>query len=171
MKISQREKYLLYALGGMIAFAVVYYLIIVPFAEYRSSSEKETRKSVSDLSRLDSLYDQYRDIKQRKTRYQSLLGNRSENISTLVEQWANTADVSKHIAYNRRTQANIQNKFTKFTSDIKLDSVPIQKFFRFLYEVENANTLLKVNYLKIYQGLKGADTYDVIIKIDSFSQQ
>jgi hypothetical protein len=171
MKISQREKYLIYALGGMVAFAVVYYLIIVPIVEYRSSSEKETRKNVSDLSRLESLYDQYRDVKQRKTRYQSLLGSRSENIGTLVEQWANTADVSRYMAYNRRTQANIQNKFTKFTSDIKLDSVPIQKFFRFLYEIENANTLLKVNYLKIYQGLKGADTYDVIIKIDSFSQQ
>ncbi|TAL31351.1 MAG: hypothetical protein EPN93_17970 [Spirochaetes bacterium] len=171
MKLSSREKYLLYALGGMLAFTLAYYLIIMPLVEYRSSTQQETRKNVSDITRLEALYDQYRDIKQRKTRYQTQLGNRNENISTLIEQWANTADVSKNIAYNRRTQANIQNKYTKFTSDIKLDAVPVQKFFRFLYEIENSNSLLKVSYLKIYQGMKGADTYDVIIKIDSFTQQ
>jgi hypothetical protein len=57
------------------------------------------------------------------------------------------------------------------TADVKLEGVPIQKLVRFLYEIENSNVLLKISYLRIYQGLRGADTYDVILKIDSFTMQ
>jgi hypothetical protein len=120
---------------------------------------------------MDDLNDEYREIRQKITKYQSALGNKNENITTLVEQWAVTADVTKNIAYTRRTQSTIQNKYIRVSTDVKLESVPIQKVLKFLYEIENSNKLLKISYLRIYQALKGADTYDVIMKIESFSTQ
>ncbi len=100
-----------------------------------------------------------------------MLDSKNENITSLIEQWAASADITRNIAYTRRTQTNIQNKYIRVTTDVKLEGIPIQKLLRFLYEVENSNTLLKISYLRIYQGLKGSDTYDVNVKIDSFTMQ
>jgi type II secretory pathway component PulM len=171
IKINEREKRLLQILIIVIGCLVVYFLIIMPFFEFRKSAEEQIKKNIQDLNKMDELNDEYREIRQKITKYQSALGNKNENTTTLVEQWAATADVTKNIAYTRRTQSSIQNKYIRTTIDVKLDSVPIQKFMKFLYEIENSNKLLKISYLRIYQALKGADTYDVILKIESFSTQ
>jgi hypothetical protein len=171
IKISAREKRLLQILAAVAGCAAVYFLIIAPFLAFRNSAEDITRKNVQDLNRMDALNDEYREIKQNKTRYMSMLSGKNENVTTLIEQWATSADVTRHIAYTRRSQSNIQNKFIRVTTDVKLEGAPIQKIMRFLYEITNSNHLLKVSYLRIYQGLKGSDTYDVILKIDNYSLQ
>lgn len=171
IRLSDREKKLLMLLAGVVAVAVVYFLIVTPLLEFRRSAAEQSKKLSHDLQRLEELYDEFRDLKQKKTRYMSLLSNKNENITTLVEQWSTAAELTRNIAYTRRSQATIQNKFIRVTADVKLEGVPIQKLVRFLYEIENSNVLLKISYLRIYQGLRGADTYDVILKIDSFTMQ
>lgn len=171
IKLSTREKRLLKAFSAIAAGALVFMLVINPYLSMRESSRSSIAGSRRNLDRLEALYDEYREIKQQKSRYDALLGNREENITTLIEQWSASADVARHIAYTRRTQSNIQNKYLRITTDVKIDGVPIQKFLRFLHEIENSGRLLKVSYLRLYQGLKGADTYDVIMKIDSYTLQ
>ncbi len=159
------------ALGIIAAGTLLYLLVINPYLSLSESSRSNIAGSRRDLARLEALYEEYREIKQQKGRYDALLGNREENITTLIEQWSTTADVARNIAYTRRTQSNIQNKYLRITTDIKIDGVPMQKFLRFLYEIESSGRLLKISYLRLYQGLKGADTYDVIMKIDSYTLQ
>ncbi len=171
ISLSTREKRLLKALGVVAGGAMVWGLVINPYLSLSETSRSSIAGSRQDLARLDSLYEEYRDVRQRKARYDALLSNREENITTLIEQWSASADVARHIAYTRRTQSNVQNKYLRISTDIKIDGVPMQKFLRFLYEMESSGRLLKVSYLRLYQGLKGADTYDVIMKIDSYSLQ
>lgn len=171
LKLSDREKKLLLVLAGVVAAAAAYFLILTPLLQFRLSAEEKLRRHARDLQRIEELYEEYRDIKQKKTRYMSLLGNKNDNITTLVEQWSTAAELARNIAYTRRSQSTIQNKFVRVTTDIKLEGVPIQRLIRFLYEIENSNVLLKISYLRIYQGLRGSDTYDVILKIDSFTLQ
>lgn len=171
IKVSAREKRLIMVLAGIIVAAVIYFMILSPIVQYRQASEARTRDDAQNLAMMDELYEQYRDIRQRRTKYMSMLDSKNENITSLIEQWAASADITRNIAYTRRTQTNIQNKYIRVTTDVKLEGIPIQKLLRFLYEVENSNTLLKISYLRIYQGLKGSDTYDVNVKIDSFTMQ
>ncbi|HSV98206.1 MAG TPA: type II secretion system protein GspM [Spirochaetota bacterium] len=171
IKISAREKRLLKIFGAITAGTLLYLLVVNPYLSLMESSRSSIAGSRQDLARLETLYEEYRQIKQQKTRYDTLLGNREENITTLIEQWSTSADVARHIAYTRRTQSNIQNKYLRISTDVKIDGVPIQKFIRFLHEIESSGRLLKVSYLRLYQGLKGADTYDVIMKIDSYTLQ
>jgi len=171
IRLSAREKILLKVFGVVSAGALVWVLVINPYLSISESSRAGIAGSRQDLAKLDSLYEEYRDVRQRKARYDALLGNREENITTLIEQWSASADVARHIAYTRRTQSSVQNRYLRITTDIKIDGVPMQKFLRFLYEIESSGRLLKVSYLRLYQGLKGADTYDVIMKIDSYTLQ
>lgn len=171
LKLSDREKRLLQALAVLLLGALIYFLAIGPYIEFRKSSAEQVRNNLAGLNRMEELYGQYRDIKQRKTKYLTLLANRNDNITTLIEQWSGAADISRNIAYTRRTQSTIQNKYVRVTTDLKIEGAPIQKLIRFIYEIESSNILLRIGYLRVYHSLKGSDTYDVIMKIDSFSLQ
>lgn len=170
-KLTRRERTLLLVMGGVVAFAAAYYLIVSPMIDYMKNSDEETRKNQESLNRLDKIYEDYKDVQAKKTAHLALLRNKNENITTLIEQWANSTNIARNIAYTRGTQSTIQNKFTRVTTNVKIEGVPIQSLIKFLYEIESSNQLLNLSYLRIYQGLKGADTYDAVIKIDSFTMQ
>ncbi len=171
ISLNPREKLLLKILALLVIVVAVVFLVVLPVLEYRGRTEKISRKYSSDIQRLEALYEDYREIRQQKSRYQSLLSMKNENITSLIEQWSNNSGVARNIAYARRTQSTVQNRYVRITTDMKLDSVPIQNLLRFIYEIENSTQLVKLSYFRIYQGLRGADTYDVILKIDSYAQQ
>jgi len=101
----------------------------------------------------------------------SQLGNKDANINSMIEQWASSAGVSGAIAYTRSTQTTIQNKYTMITTIMKFDGVAIEPLLKFMYEVENSSMLLKISYLRMREAIKGADTYDVELKINTYSLQ
>lgn len=168
MNLTGREKLLLKILLACIAAAGFYYLIISPIIGLTGSADDNVKKNIDDVKKLKSIYKQYREIQQKNQRYTSMLSRRNENTTSLIEQWANTTGISKNIAYTRSSQSVIQNKYTRITTDIRIEGVAIQQFIKFLYEVENSENLLKVNYLKISPALKGTNTYDINLKIDNF---
>ncbi|HNR87550.1 MAG TPA: type II secretion system protein GspM [Spirochaetota bacterium] len=171
IKLSTREKIMLQALAGVIAVAVLYLLIIAPFIEFRESSDSALAKNVERLKKIDKIYDDYRELKREKSKYDAMLAQKNENITSLIEQWSNSVNIARNIAYTRRTQANIQNKYVRVTTDVKFEGVSIEKFLKFIYEVENSNRLIKLSYIRINTALKGTNTYDIVLKIDSFTAQ
>lgn len=170
-QLTQREKILLQVLGGIAVIVLSYYLIILPLMSFAGDTEDEMQTNIKNIEKLEKIYNQYRDIQQKKSRYESMLNKKNENTTSLVEQWATSTGIAKNIAYTRRNQTNIQNKFVRITTDIKIEGVTIQSFLKFLYEVESSNTLMRVNYLRIQQALKGTKKYDVNLKIDSYTMQ
>ena len=153
------------------AAAAAYYLIILPvigLSDTGSSNDNDAKKNLNDLNRLESIYREYRVIQQKNQRYSSMLSRRNENTTSMIEQWANSTGIAKNIAYTRSSQSTIQNKYTRITTDMRIEGVAIQQFLKFLYEVENSDNLLKVNYLKITPALRGTNTYDINLKIDNY---
>ncbi len=159
------------ALAVVAAAAAVYFLIISPIMKLASRGNTRMERNLSNLERIDKMYQEYMALKEEKNKYQAVLNRKDENITALIEQWAAASSVTRNIAYTRRNQTNIQNKYIRITTDIKLDSVAIEPLMKFIYQIENSNLLLKINYLRIQQAIKGRDTYDVNIKIDNFTSQ
>lgn len=168
LQLSQREKTLLQAMIGLLGLVLVYYIIIGPVIDYTGNTQTEMENNIKNIEKIEKIYEQYRDIQQKKSRYITMLDNKNENTTSLIEQWATTSGIAKNIAYTRRNQSFIQNKYVRITTDVKFEGVAIQAFLKFLYEIESSNSLLNVNYLRINQGLKGSNTYDVNIKIDNY---
>jgi len=166
--LTKREKLLLKVLLVIAAGTVVYYLVVSPLIGLMGNSEDDTKKNRDDLIKLEKIYKQYRDIQQKKIAYTAMLEKRNENTTSLIEQLANSTGIAKNIAYTRSSQSSIQNKYVRITVDIKIEGVAIQQFLKFLYEVENTDNLIKVNYLRINPALKGTNTYDVNLKVDNF---
>lgn len=170
-ELTQREKILLQVLIGIAALVAAYYLIILPLLSFAGDTESEMQANIKNIEKLEKIYNQYRDIQQKKSRYVSMLSKKNENTTSLVEQWATSTGIAKNIAYTRRNQTNIQNKYVRITTDIKIEGIAIQSFLKFLYEIESSDTLMRVNYLRIQQALKGTKMYDINLKIDSYTMQ
>lgn len=166
--LTQREKLLLKVLLAVVIVIAAYYLIVLPLVGIIGNSEDDTKKHRDDLVKLEKIYNQYRDIQQKRTAYATMLEKRNENTTSLIEQLANSTGISRNIAYTRSSQSSIQNKYIRITVDIKIEGVAIQHFLKFLYEVENTDNLIKVSYLRINPALKGTNTYDINLKVDNY---
>lgn len=166
--LSKRENLLLKILLSFVVLLVLYYLIILPLIGFIRSTGDNSGTGRNDLERLEKIYYEYKDIQQKKTAYMSMLKKSNENTTSLIEQWASSTGIAKNIAYTRSSQSNIQNKYTRITTNMKIEGVLIHQFIKFLYEVENSDNMIKVSQLRIRPALKGTSTYDVTLKIDNF---
>jgi hypothetical protein len=170
INLTKREKLLLKILIGIAGTAGLFFLIINPVISVQSSIEDDYKSNLSNISKLDSIYDQYKEIRQKKNYYEQLL-NQTGGMTSLIEEQAKTSNISSNISYTRENPSTVQNKFKKNSTEVKFEGVDIKSVIDFIYKIENSNRLLKINYLRIHQALKGRNTYDVIIKIDSLSNQ
>lgn len=169
--LTEREKKLLQVLVAISATIAVFFLIINPIIKLKTGNRSDMQKTFSDLSKIDKIYQEYREIREQKNNYMAQLNRKDANITALVEQWAASAKVTRNIADTRSNQTNIQNKYIKITTTIKLDSVAIEPLINFIYNIESSNLLLKINYIRINEAIKGRNTYDVSLKISNFMSQ
>ncbi|HOJ27724.1 MAG TPA: hypothetical protein PL059_01480 [Spirochaetota bacterium] len=171
IKLSNREKLLLKILIGILILIIGYNFIFTPLINFFSSSDTLIVSDKQKIEQLDRIYSNYKELETKRNQYMSLLKSDSENISSMIEQWAQSSNVAKNIAYSRRNQTNVQNKYIRITTDMKLDAVSIQSLLRFIYEIENSNKLVNISYLRINKSYKSPNLYDVNLKIESFTLQ
>jgi len=171
IKLSNREKLLLKILIGVIIVIMGYNFILLPLIKIFTSSDSTIISDKQKIEQLDRIYNNYKELETKRNYYMSLLKGESENISTLIEQWAQNSNVAKNIAYSRRNQTNVQNKYIRITTDMKLDGVSIQSLLKFIYEIENSNKLVNISYLRINKSFKSPNLYDVNLKIESYTLQ
>ncbi len=171
INITQREKRLIKILSVVAVLAFVYFVIISPVIDMKTGSATRLQVTRENITKMDRLYDEFKEVRQKKNHYLSQLNNKNSNITSLIEQWAANSNIARNIAYTRRTQTNIQNKYIMTTTIMKVDAVAIEPLLKFIYEVENANMLLKISYIRIREAIKGSDTYDAELKINTYSAQ
>jgi hypothetical protein len=168
--LTKREKILIIILIASVAIWGIY-SIARPILNAQKSSGLEKENAAGKIKKMDDLYDEYRRVRQEKTRILTLLDTKNENTATLIQQFAASNNIDKSVAYTRRTQSNVQNRFIRVTTEVKIEGVTIQPLIRFIGDIENSNGLMRVQYLRITKGLKGTDSYDALIKIDSFTNK
>ncbi len=171
IKLSNREKLLLKILIATVILITGYNFIFMPLINFFSSSDSIIVNDKQKIEQLDRIYSNFKELETKRNQYMSLLKSDSDNISTLIEQWAQSSNISRNIAYSRRNQTNVQNKYIRITTDMKLEGVSIQSLLRFIYEIENSNKLVNISYLRINKSYKSPNLYDVNLKIESYTLQ
>jgi len=171
IKLSNREKLLLKILIGTLVLIIGYNFIVMPLKNFFSSSDTVIISDKQKIEQLDRIYNNYKELETKRNQYMSLLKGDSENISTMIEQWAQNSNIARNISYSRRNQTNVQNKYIRITTDMKLEGVSIQSLLRFIYEIENSNKLVNISYLRINKSYKSPNLYDVNLKIESYTLQ
>ncbi len=168
ISFTEREKKLLTGLGAFIGVMLVYFLVISPIVDFKTSLKKEYESNAERLNTLDRLYEQYLQLKSEKEKYQNLLKN-NIGISSLIENLAKETNILDNKAYTRDNPSNIQGKFKKVSTEVKFEGVNISSLMKFIYKLENSNKVIKISYMRVRLALKGKDVYDVTLKIDSYT--
>lgn len=170
IKLNKREKRMLQGLGGVAILIIAYFLVIMPIMSFRSSIQKKFESNMSRLNRLDTIYSEYQEVKDKITRYRGQLVN-TQGTTTLIEENAKALNILKNKVYTRDMPSNLQDKYKKISTDVKFEGIDIKSALDFIYKMENSGRLIRVSYLRINQALKGRNMYDVTIKFDTLASQ
>ena len=168
MEFSSREKKLLIALCIIVGAVALFYIVINPYLNFRKSVTGSGTEALSRVSELESVYYQYRDIKEKKDTYERLM-KESSGISALVEENAAKLGIQNNKIYNRERETNMQNKFKKTTTEVKFEGINIKAALDFIYSMENSDKFIKTSSLRINQGVKERSNYDITIVFDSYT--
>lgn len=166
--LTDREKKLLKLFIIFIVGLLSYLLIISPIIDYKTTLESEYKTKLEKLNSIDNLYEKYINLKREKTVYLNLLKN-NEGVTSLIEIYAKETNILKNKVYTKEHPSTIQNKYKKISTEVKFEGVDISSVVKFIFKLENSNKIIRVAFLRIRLALKGKDTYDVTIKIDTFS--
>lgn len=171
--LTKREKMLLAVLAVLAAVVIVNYVIMPLASSIGSAGESGggSTDSAADIDKIGRLADEYRRIRQEKTQLLTMLDAKNENTVTMIQQFATSNNIDKNISGTRRSQSNIQNKYIRITTEVRIEGVAIQSLVKFLADIENSGNLVRIQSLRISKGLKGTDAYDAVVKIDSFTNK
>jgi len=168
ISITKREKTLLQIFVFFLAGLGLYFLLIKPFLEQQKNIELSSNTNLVKLNQLEKIYKSYREVKHEKENLEKLLKN-SGGITSLIEEMARKTNILDKKAYSRDHPTNIKNKYKKITTDIKFESVPIESIVRFIYELEQSDKIIKIGYLKINEAIRDKKTYDITLKIETYT--
>jgi len=164
--LSEREQILIRILIGMALAALIYYGIIIPsiMINKTASPSGEYERKAAELLKIHA---EYLAAKKENDSIEALLAKNSEGSATMIKQLAEKRGINS--AYLNTTQTNVQNKYTRINTDIKINSVSAQNLLEFINEVEQSEYLVYVNYLNVTRGLEGRHDYDALIKFYTFT--
>ena len=170
IEFSKREKRLLQILAALVGLLVLYFLVISPILAIHDRINNEFAANMSKLNTLDKLHEQYRELRQSISRYQSQL-NSTQGLTTLIEENARGANIAKNKTYNRDRPTVPQGKYKKISADVRFEGVDINSLLNFIYKMENSGMLVRISYLRINQTVKGRNTYDATMTFNSVTSQ
>ena len=167
IEFSPREKKLLIALCVLVAAIVLFYIVINPYINFRKSFTNSGSEVQSRINELESIYSQYNAAREIKNNYDRLM-KESGTVSALVEDNANRIGIFNSKIYNRERETIIQNKFKKTTTEVKFEGINIKAALDFIYSIENSDKFVKTSSLRINQGVRERNNYDITIVFDSY---
>lgn len=170
LTVTEREKKMLIALSGLVALLAAYYFVFIPVKNLTTTTDN-TGEIEEQLQNLSDVHTAYTRAREKRRRLERLLDNKDDSTTANISRWAESNGIENNIAYTRRTQSNIQNKYVRTNTDIKINGAPIQALIGFLHDIEKSNDLVYITHLSITKGLKSRKTYDALIKIHSFTSK
>lgn len=166
-QLTKREIFLL-KIMGIVAFLVIIYLFVLEPLLITKSNKQTVNNDEDNVLKLKKITSEYIAIQRKKTDYESILGNKQDNINSLIQSWAQTYNIENKIAYTKRKQSNkLNNQYIQVNTDVKINGASIKDLLKFIESAENTNGVF-VNYMNIKQGLKTKEEYDALIKITTF---
>lgn len=170
IELNKREKRLLQILAIFVGILGIYFFVISPILAINDRISGEFATNMSKLNTLDKLHDEYRELRQSISRYQSQL-NSTQGLTSLIEENAQSVNIAKNKTYNRDRPTVPQGKYKKISADVRFEGVDVNSLLNFIYKMENSGMLVRISYIRINQTVKGRNTYDATITFNSVTSQ
>lgn len=173
MRINRREKALL-SLGGILIFALFYYLFIVsPTISRQGVLEKYILKKEADLVKMVELNLKWDRFKNNKAKAEKVLTRRGKKFTLLsfLEGISRKLGIHNKIQYMKPLSSPEESGSLKQVGmEIKLDDINVTQLVNFLYELEYSEKFLNIKRIKIQRFSKGkAQSLRVTLQVNTYS--
>jgi general secretion pathway protein M len=173
MRISKKEKTILFV-GGVVVLLLLYYLIVISPAHSRDEAlAKRINKKRADLREMVVLKGEWDRLVSNKARAQEALTRRGKAFTPLsfLENISRKVGIQKNIQYMKPRFSSEASGIGKAVGvEMKLEGINIEQFVRFLYELEFSGKLLHITKLRIQKMREGkGQSLRVLLQIDSYT--
>lgn len=169
MNLSERERSLLGILVVVLVSAVLYLFLIEPLLSYAASIEEKRLAMQQNLAILEKQKEEYQELQQRQRTIMSRL-RRSDGVTAYLEQEAGNAGILDNKTYTRNSPGSYKGKYKKTVTDMKYEGVSAAAMLAYISKIESSGKLLDITYLRFSETMKDKNTYDVTIKMESYSE-
>ncbi|OHD69059.1 MAG: hypothetical protein A2W19_17565 [Spirochaetes bacterium RBG_16_49_21] len=170
IELNKREKRLIALLAVFLGILFLYFAVISPLVSWKERRNRESESNMTKLNSLDKIYEQYRDAREKISRYNAQLSN-AKGITSIIEENAQSLDILKNKVYTRDRPTIVQGKYKKISSDVKFEGIDITSLLNFIHKMENSGMPMHISYLRLNQTVKGRNTYDATITFNSITSQ
>lgn len=165
-KFDERERLFILVGLGVFIFTLLY-VALIRIYKYRQTLSDKVAKSRSQYIQLDKNLKDY-------TYYSSLKTGRSEQATQIVaklEQLLTRHSLKDRVSNMRDSKTLILKRYNKITIDINFRSVHLENVFKMIYDIEvNKHVNSRVEYLNLRKPYAEKETYDVNLKLSSYSK-
>jgi hypothetical protein len=172
MRINRREMAFL-LLGGVLVFALFYYLLLVsPALSRQKVLDKSIGKMEGDLVSMIEMKRRWDGFRKSKTEAEKILNERGKEFTLLsfLEGVSRKVGIHKKIQYMKPVSTPEEGGIARTVGmEIKLDGMSVGELVNFLYEVEYSGNLLNTKRIKIQKLSKGeTGLLRVTVQVNTF---
>ena len=168
LNLSSREKKLLSVLIIFLSLTMGYFFIYIPVSSIIESGKLEYKQNQNSLSKLDTIYNNYKNTKSKRSKLSSMLKIKGGEL-VLIDELAKKYNILENKSSGNTTSSTVRNKYSKIKITLKFEGVAINPLLKFIQEIENSNRIIKVSRFRLSSAVKGRNNFDSWITLESYS--
>lgn len=172
-QLNRRERIAICAVLMLIALIVIVEWIVFPITGRRKLMEQAIVTRSLELSEIEGLKKTYemRRLSTQETRNRLARREKGFTLFSYLDQSAGSAGVKDHIAYLKPMGKEIQSgDFKVFQVEMKLQAISLHQLTAFLYGVETADSLVRVQKASMIRAGQNAEGIDVVFWVETLAQ-
>lgn len=172
MGLSQREKRVLASAAVVIVLLVAYLVVESTLTRYAALADKiEVEKQ--ELIKIAHLRQQYLQTQQQLSQIQAQLDRMESGFSVLsfIEDLANKQQIRENIGSVKPNKVPLGESYEERKVEVELDAITLPKLVDFVYKIENAGHLLKVERMRIKARYDNPDLLNVTLQVTTIAKK
>jgi general secretion pathway protein M len=171
--LNRRERIAVCAVLILVGLIAIAEWGVFPIMNHRQSLEQAILTRSLELSEIEGLKKTHEKLQQNTEQTRNSLARRDKGFTlfSYLDRSAGSAGVKDHIAYLKPMGKELQvGDFKVFQVEMKLQSISLHQLSAFLYDVETADGLVRIQKASIIRTGQNAEGIDVVLWVETLAQ-
>jgi len=169
-KLTQREKYSLYAVSGAVCLFIILQFVVFPVFDKRKRLEKTLRVKTKILQEMIALKSEHDALVRRASVSEVQFKNREKGFTlfSFLDKLSGKAGIKDRITYMKPSTIEQKNSPYKTSRvEMKLRGLTLQQLTVYLHMVETSKNMVNVKRLSISKGGKQEGFIDAVLQVET----
>ncbi len=150
-KLSKRQQVILSMGGSLALILLLIQFFLLPFLDAKRTLNQAIRNNEKIFGEMTLLAREYHELKRKTERIRQALAARPREFTlfSYLERIAGQTGVKSNIKYINASKGAVTGPYEEMPVEIKLEKITLRQLTDFLYLLESAQELIKINRIAI----------------------